>query len=406
MSLRKTKRDALAEGPTLDDRLAAEDVEQLFRDLESQVRGDDTGYPSRWGDVADADPAERRWVVHGLDLLARNADGAGPGFSGPRAASLIVDRARWRRFEPGAPRFEEEVMSVSGWLEAALTSSLALPGAAALTRLAEIHGRAPSGGVFDAAALTTSVLPGLKAELAGESLWWEASSEPEDLSWMESVAASIQRFVRDQGPSFPTANVAGPLYDGFDYAASVIDARAADDDEDARLAFLRRRAHLTGALYSAGYDHARPDHRESLDDLLDGWLADDPELDDLAGLLLGNSPSHEAGERTYVHLPAHVPTGAWGPRESWRPHLHALMVHEFVHVLAHPDFTEATEAAARGPLLAEGIADLLTADLLDALTPGQVWTIHGSAAEIRDLAGADQVKAAYYLGRVDFIGLD
>ncbi len=255
--------------------------------------------------MAEADPAEQRWILHGLDLLARRAEAAGPGFSGLRAGSLIVDHARWRRHEPSGRRFEEEVLSVSGWLEAALPFSLAPPGTAALTRLAEIYGRPSAGGEFDAAALTSSVLPVLKAELAGEALWWEASPEPEDPLWMETVAASIQRFVRDEG-SFPAACVEGPLHDGFDYAASVIDAGAADDDAASRLAFLRRRVHLVGrdALSAAGYDHARPGHRETLDDLLDEWLNADRELDDLAGHLLRHSPAHDAGERVHVHLPA------------------------------------------------------------------------------------------------------
>nr|WP_062339429.1 hypothetical protein [Herbidospora sakaeratensis] len=418
MSLRKTKRDA-----TLDDRLAGEDVEHVFRTLESQVRGGDVDHPSRWVDVADADPAEQRWILHGLDLLARNADGAGPEFSGLRAASLLVDRARGRRHEPGGQRFEQEVMSASGWLEAALPSSLPLPGPTASARLAEIYGRPPV--VFDAGTLAASVLPVLKAGLAEEALWWGSPAEPEDLSWMEKVAASIQRFVHEEGSSFPAAHAAGPLHDGFDYAASVIDAGAADDDADARLAFLRRRIHLVGrdassgyALSAAGYDHAQPGHRDLLDDLLDEWLAADRELDDLIGLLLRHSPAHVAGERARVHLPAHLPAGSWGPKELWRPHLYAVMVHEFVHVLAHPDFTEAVESVADGQILAEGVVDLLTAELLDAsrtdpdlggLVPGDYAVGYGAsgraAIEIRDLAGADQVKAAFYLGRVEFIGL-
>lgn len=406
MSLSKTKRDVSS----------GEDVEQRFRALESRVRGADADYPSRWPDVEDAGESEQRWILHGLDLLVRDAAAAGPGFSGVRAASLLVDRARWRRFEPEAGRrFEEEILSASGWLESALTAPLALPGAPALARLAEIYGRPSADGEFDPWSLTSSMLPVLKTGLAEQARWWDASPERESTAWMEEVAASIQSLVRHDG-SFPAACAAGPLHDGFDYAASVVDAGAAEADEYARLDFLRRRAHLIGrdtasgfALSAAGYDDAVPDHRSLLDDLLGEWLADDSELDDLVGHLLAHSPEHHPGRRSRVYLPGSVPTEAWGPRESWRPHLYAVMVHEFVHVLAHPHFTEAARTVADGQILAEGVVDLLTAELLGDLVPGDHPIGYGAsgraAIEIRDLAGADQVKAAYYLGRVEFIGL-
>ncbi|MER5424774.1 hypothetical protein [Streptosporangium roseum] len=436
MSLVKTKRDVVPAGPGsitgaepgLDDLLAQQGTEQAFRSLEAELRGEVAEeYPSRWIDVADYDPADQRWIVHGLDLLVRNAAAAGPGFDGLRASSLLVDLARDRRFDPGISdrRFMYEVLTLSGWLETALPAALSAPTAPALTRLAEIY-RAPASDPFDPAALTSAVLPALTDRLAEQRTWWVAEPvEMEDLTWIERTARSIQAFVRDDTGLFTGACAEGPLNDGFTFDGSVIGAGARPGDDTTRMEFLRRQVHLIGrdpsygsALDATGYDHTRVDHRGALDDLLLTWLAGDTGLSGLVGEMLGHTPAHRSGPTGWIYIPALLPSSEWGPQEAWRPYLYRAMLHELLHRLAHPGYVEKVDMVSDPQILEEGIVDLLTTEFLElsrihpelgALVPEDVSVGYGTsgraAIEIQDLVGPDNVKAAFFLGRTEFIGL-
>ncbi|TKK91411.1 hypothetical protein FDA94_01040 [Herbidospora galbida] len=377
MSLSKTTLSKTKRGtPT-----GPEDEEQTFLDLESRLRRGELAVPSRWGEVARADPGERRWILHAMDLIAKAAEKAGPQFDTFRAAALLVDRAPRRRFDPGTAGryFEREVMSVSGMLEATLPATLTPPDDATTARLTRIHQTAPPRPTRVALART----------LTERAAWWEAPIRLTDLTWLEGVASSLQRWMRDDGPLHAAVCPDGPLHDGFDFARSIADAGARDDTPAHRLALLRD---------EFGYP-AEPGEQ---------W--DDPAL----GVLLANSPAHVT-TGTWTYVPASVPGTGWGPEEAWPGHLYRLLTHELLHRLAHPAYLQKAEAVPGGRVLTEEVVELLTAEFVEAsrldpelgpLVPDVVESRHTEAAEeIRELAGPEGLKAAYFLGRIEFIGL-
>ncbi|GAA3219672.1 hypothetical protein [Nonomuraea helvata] len=406
----------------MDDRLAKQGTEQVFRALEAELRGEDSElYPTRWIDVAAYDPAAQLWIVKGLDLLLRNAATAGPDFDGVRASSLLVDRAPERRFDPtiSGERFTYEILTLSGWLETALPAGLTVPAAPALTRLGGIY-RPPAAKPFDPDALTAALLPALTERLTEQRTWWADSAEADDPMWLADTARAVQAFVRDSTGLFTGACADGPLNEGFAYDQDVAGASARPDDDTSRLTFLRQQVHLLGRaeLVSAGYDHTRMDEAEALDDLLRDWLTDDISLNDLVGDLLGHSPAHRNGPAGWIYLPERPPGAGWGPREAWRPYVYRLMMHELVHRLAHARYIEAVDMVADPQILAEGVVDLLTCEFLElsrshpelgALVPEDGSVGYGAsgqaAAQISDLVGPDNVKAAFFLGRVEFLGI-
>lgn len=436
MSLTKTKRDtALATAasitpgaPGMADLLARNGVEPVFRSLEAELRGEIAEeIPSRWIDVAAYDTADQQWLVQGLDLLVRNAAAAGPGFDGARACSLLVDRVRERRFDPAisGERFTYEILTLSSWLESALPAGLAVPAAPARGRLDELY-RAAAAGPFDPEALTAALLPALTDRLGEQLTWWTSGpAKPEDPAWLESTARALQAFVRDGTGLITGACADGPLNEGFAYDRDVVGASARPDDDTSRLGFLRRQVHLMGrdpaygsALDAAGYDHTRADAADALDDLLRAWLAGDDALDELVGGLLARTPAHRGGPGGWIYVPDLPPGEGWGPRAAWRPYVYRLMLHELLHCLAHPRYVAAAAEVADPQILDEGVVDLLTCEFLELsradpelgeLVPDDVTAGYGTsgraAAAIQDLAGPDNLKAAFFLGRTDLIGL-
>ncbi|WP_062440753.1 hypothetical protein [Herbidospora daliensis] len=384
MPLAKTKRDL----PT-----APIDVENDFRSFESRLRGplayDD--FASRWDDVAGQDAAAQRWLLHGLDLLVHNTDGAGPGFDGGRACSLLVDQAASRRHQPGDPGFEFEILTASGWLETALPASLARPRPAAFF---------PAVGRFDPDRLTDELLPLLAGRLV--EVRDATAAEPDELAdpgLLGRAAAEIESLVRADPSMWAMARADGPLHEGYVFADNVLPSAARPTGEGDRLAHLRQQVHLLGRDLAAGalldgYDHAV--HRERLDTLLTEWLAGSPELDALVAELIEVSPSHQTGLRSPVYVPATIPDG---------PHLRRTLAHEFLHRLAHPHYLARAAETADPQILVEGVADVLTADLLPEVGDVGYGSSGAAAVELYESAGPDRLKAAYFLGRTEFIGL-
>ncbi|WP_062349253.1 hypothetical protein [Herbidospora yilanensis] len=382
MSLVKTKRDLPAAPP---------DVENGFRTRESRLRGrSDDDFASRWIDVAGLDAAAQQWILRGLDLLLENIDGAGPGFDGARACSLLVDQAVRRRHEPGDTGFEYEILTVSGWLEAALPASLARPRPGPFF---------PAVGRFDPDRLTRELLPLLARRLIEVR---DAAAEPDgfdDLDLIGQAAGEIEALVRADPSMWAMARADGPLHEGWVFADNVLPSALRPTGDFDRLDHLRRQVHLLGRDPAAGgmldgYDDAV--HREELDTLLKGWLAGSPELDDLVAELIEVSPSHQSGLRSPVYVPATI---------ARAPDLRRTLAHEFLHRLAHPHYLARAAETADPQILVEGVADVLTADLLPEVADIGYGSSGAAAVELYETVGPDRLKAAYFLGRTEFIGL-
>nr|WP_062337101.1 hypothetical protein [Herbidospora sakaeratensis] len=384
MPLAKTKRDLPAAPP---------DVENDFRSFESRLRGplaaDESA--SRWVDVAAHDAAAQRWLLHGLDLLLQNGDAAGPGFDGGRACSLLVDQAVRRRHEPGDPGFEFEILTVSGWLETTLPAALARPRPAAFF---------PATGRFDPDRLTAELLPLLARRLVEvRDAGADELDELVDPGLLGRVAAEIEALVRADPSMWAMARADGPLHEGYVFADNVLPSSVRSAGDADRLAHLRQQVHLLGRDPAAGalldgYDHAV--HRERLDTLLTEWLAGSPELDALVGEVIEVSPAHQGGLRSPVYVPTGIPEG---------PQLRRTVAHEFLHRLAHPHYLARAAETADPQILVEGVADVLTADLLPEVGDVGYGSSGAAAVELFESAGPDRLKAAYFLGRIEFIGL-
>ncbi|WP_061300610.1 hypothetical protein [Herbidospora cretacea] len=376
MTLAKTKRDGSA------------DPEQVFRSLEAQLRGPDWDFPSRWLDVAGQDEDARRWIIDGLDLLARNADAAGPDFDGPRAASLLVDKAKART---GA---EHEVLAMSGWLESALVASLTRPSPTGLFT---------SDGRFDPARLTADLLPVLVERLVADRDAL-AGDDDEDPAWIRRTAGEVEALIRADPSMWAVARADGPFHDGYSFADNVLPSEARPTGDRDVLDHLRQQVHVVGRDPSAGslldgYDHAV--HRAVLDDVLLGWLDGYPDLADLCAELIEVSPAHHDAQRGAIY----VPTVRWAGEAEWRPWLRRTMLHEFLHRLAHPAYLDRADRTPDPQILREGVVEVLTADLLPEADEIGYGTSGAAAVELYRQAGPDRLKAAYFLGRTEFIGL-
>ncbi|WP_061300612.1 hypothetical protein [Herbidospora cretacea] len=164
-----------------------------------------------------------------------------------------------------------------------------------------------------------------------------------------ALGSAIQAALRAE---FPGGRYEGPLYDGYDYGSRVRDSRGLPGGEAAQAAYVTM----------LGGDPT--------------MLETDRELAGRIKKLITRDASHGPGRE------AHVPAAEKD-----------LMVHAFLHLLAHPGFRE------RAGRLEEGLVTLFTAEY-----GGRTAPVEGPVAELAAELGSDRLKVAFFFGRTEFLG--
>ncbi|WP_066370797.1 hypothetical protein [Herbidospora mongoliensis] len=344
-SLTKSKRATRSE-PSLAE-LLRDGAEPAFRSLESALAGAGPTV-SHWPTLAAMPLVERSWLIHAAYVLRRRAAEAGPAFDRVAALARLVRHAARRTAEPGGPdgAFESEVLAVSGWQAEVLPARLRVPVSGPEARFEERP---------------------LSADLAlrppGAALAAEDPLQALDL------AGQVQRFLSSGFGPYPIARPNGPLSGGYDLATAVLSSAERPAGLGAQSEELHRR---TGAD----------------PDLLRRRLTADPGLSERVRHVILNSASH-TGHPVYV--PFAVPADG-------RSRLHTDLAHGLLHRLAHPGLIGGAE-----PSLVEALVELLTSQVVVAMggSPGPVTP---GAVELERRVGADNVRAAFFLGRIEFIG--
>ncbi|MFI7134635.1 hypothetical protein ACIBQ1_53840 [Nonomuraea sp. NPDC050153] len=403
--------------------------QDFFEEAEAALGALPEGFPSMWPDVAALADADRRWFLRAVHLLTLNDEAAPASFSRTGALSRLTRWAGARATEPTAAdgSFEREVLTVSGWTGAVLGHLAAGPSPEDRARLRAVYDPQEAAGGENGGL--AGIGEAVARIVAGRTALWDPPSgggQPEDLQRLSEAAARVESIVADVFSPYVRARFDSPLNEEFHYADHVRGSMERPQDRDAQVAYLY------GELRAEGWRGDADEVLAGLRDLLESGRAPAGQV----ARLIKRTPSHDLPDTwrktsTFYDLDrgspvaeAHLPadTAPAMPRGEWRWRLVGLLIHELLHRLAHPVFVERARAVTRPLVLTEGCAELLTAEALaaaygadpavrrelagDAGEPPARPATPGPAAEIREIAGPDNFRAAYFLGETHLIGLD
>ncbi|MFD3930852.1 DUF4157 domain-containing protein [Streptomyces sp. NPDC058614] len=401
-------------------------------------------------DLSALSASQRAWVLFALDLHIHNPV---PGLDRPAAVHRLIAHAPAARARPltvpsgGYWDFEEEALSASGWFEVALSASLSPPAGPWLRetqKLVNPEGQnpgesncpphRPSGDMLDENRLRSELPPLLESHLKAAAGADVTSAQPfspllaiADLLQDEAAAVFAPYANRSRG----SGNLS---LTRWQYSANLTDSQSpqAAPDQVKRMQFLGNRARLVGGdlLRAVRFD-ARCDHDVAV---LDAVLAP---LESRSVALLDRILKRRSYTVTTLQSdePKQVVLNTrFNPAETDACEAHwrtvNVMCHELLHVMVHDEFRE---SASGRQILTEGFAEILGDQLYRAVVrralrdkdfrakaeagvPGApcatippAETSYGpdgrNAERIRVLVGNDRFRAAYFLGRLDLVGI-
>ncbi len=343
--LTKSKRATRPE-PGLDE-LLRDGAENAFLTLESALAGAGPTVSHR-PTVAAMSLVERSWLIHAAYLLRGRAAEAGPGFDRAAALARLVRHTTRRTTEPGSgAAFEAEVLAVSGWQAEVLPARLRIPATGPEVRVEERP---------------------LAADLALRPPGVTLAAE--DPSRVLDLAGQVQDFLASGFGPYPTARPNGPLTSGFNLSIALLSSAERPAGLGAQAEELHRR---TGAD----------------PELLRRGLIDDPGLAERVRHVILNSVSHAVDA---VYVPFTVPADG-------RSRLLADLAHGLLHRLAHPELIAAVD-----PRLVEALVELLASQVVVAMG-GPAGPAGPGAADLERRVGAENIQAAFFLGRTEFLAL-
>ncbi len=298
-------------------------------------------------------------------------------------------------------------------------------------------------------AVRDDLLPKLADVLAGEASYWSEPDgrdlTPDPIDRLAEIANLIQRYLALLFQPYADGWPSGPGNNGFRYSDVLKSTQTILASPEKQLDYLCNRAVLVGwdprygqPLAKAGYDSRRNDDEETLRAVLQDGLTTNQQLRSDVICLIKFTPRHSAGDGNVYIQPA-FPSSRWdgtpAKQAKWRWRTIRTLAHELLHKLAHPDYVAAARQVRNAQTIAEGFVDLLTVDLFTALRealkrqgsqqalgmlfegigdPGEPEEMllgirYGKAGEaagqVRDLVADDNVRAAFFLGAVDLIGV-
>jgi hypothetical protein len=295
-------------------------------------------------------------------------------------------------------------------------------------------------------AIHDKLLPSLMGLIADEASYWrQPSGQPlatQSLELLGRVANLVQLSMAALFRPYADGWPAGPGNKTFRYSEVL---KSTDDivpSQDMQLGYLFNRAQVVGwgtgygaPLATAGYDSGRDDDQTMLRTLLQQAIDANSQLRSDVILLNKVTAMHSPLDRN-VYAATVIPSSRWakGPAQ-WRWRTIKTLMHELLHKLAHPKYLAAAQQVRNDQVIKEGFVELLTVDCFTSLCdsfasggsqqlvarlfegvgdPGQpdpsfsdvgYGQAGQDAIKVREIVGNDNVRAAFFLGAVDLIGL-
>ena len=410
-----------------------------------------TGAPAAQihADVAALSTSRQEWVLFGIDLLMDNPVA---GLDKTEAVKRLIGRAPKSTFKPlgGDPtkfEFANEVLMASGWFEFALATSLAAPKDEDLKTARKLLDPGGSGGsgssscpsprpasqTLDEPKLRTELPKLLETRVKKETPPAGLSSVP--IGTVTPIADLVQTEAAAVFAPFASRGRSGSLdLNKWQYSANVVETTAASAAPtlEKRLAFLDNRARLVAgdSLFDTVHFDSRCDADETvLGDIVKNMESQAAISTAVDSILRQLSYTEQASNPKRV-----VANLQFDPNKKSecvaRWHLVNTLSHELLHVMVHDGFRG--KAAGR-QIMVEGFTEILGDQLYDSIASKArkdkafqakfetgvsaapcsdipvSSTGYGEAGKnadkLRLTVGNDRFRAAYFLGRIDLLGV-
>ncbi|NAS27142.1 hypothetical protein GT755_36425 [Herbidospora sp. NEAU-GS84] len=397
------------------------------------------------------DPAAVAWFMSALCLLTSNQEsirrlhGVGPAVARLRNFCVKADC----RVAVADPRFPQQVVQVSGWLQAHVLSTITTLQEDHLQQLDAIYnpGRIPAKankftppqiGPLKPDVLKAQLVEQLKAVVRSELSQWQtdtgAPAEARPLQDIRAVADYIQGWMRDRFPQFVLASPDSRYHTGFVYGHMIESTLSKVAGYGGQLGWLRNRGDLVGwdedwgAPYvAANYNPNREADTQLREKLLLEMMEDKEFVPDLIKVVRLTA-SHAPGKVTYIQ--PFFKIGVSKVDFIW-DQIHTL-IHEFMHFLTHQNFHDAAKTIGYRQVLDEGVTEFIATVYFKLLVdharaddrvarallgdrpfeepPARLFSPgYGKAGKdaftLAKITSLRNVQAAYFLGVMPAIGL-
>jgi hypothetical protein len=295
-------------------------------------------------------------------------------------------------------------------------------------------------------AIRDNLLPKLTQLMTDQASYWRESDgsplAPQSLELLGRVANLLQACLATVFRPYADGWPAGPMDRGFRYSEVLKSTGDIAAGPEKQLGHLFNRALRVGwdagyeaPLAAAGYDSSRPEDEKTLRTLLREALDADSQLRSDVIHLIQFTSTHTPSDPN-VYTATFFPSSKLkkGPAQ-WRWQTIKTLIHELLHKLAHPKYVAAARQIRNAQVISEGFVELLTVDcftsLAGSLSQGSSGMLAGlfegvtgdpgkpdkslfkvgygqageDAGKVRALVENDNVRAAFFLGAIDLIGI-
>ena len=404
-----------------------------------------------WDSMIRALPeAAQRWLMFGLDLLTDNSAAVNGLEQTGAAVRLLYHAAHAVNTPLPDPDglFVREVLSVSGWTQAALVERLTVPKRATRAAISTIVNPGSVRDRLDEAALQSRLPPALEHFLTtlDPASWTSVGTR--SLSAFQRIGDVVQEEARAFFAPYADAarNNLFDLHPAWHASANIFDTGTLVPDAAMRQSYLINRAEIVGRnttlsdlfidaniFAEVHFDPTRATHQAALDHIVTTLIAD-PAIEAIVDRLIQHTARQSGrGAGATIGLNTEFDADTVTACEDHWSGIDTLC-HEVLHALVHPNFIAAAKGVSFPQVIHEGFTEVLGVQLFnEKIVPkaaadagfksGLEMGVSGApcpppaaasigygaagsgAEEIRVKVGDDNFRAAYFLGWPGIAGI-
>lgn len=311
------------------------------------------------------------WLYNAMEVVRAVTLATGATLAGYYEAlfALRDNRALLQAHDGGENmRFERQVLAAIGWFKRTMVANAQPPQPELLKGLSNTYNPPPVAhrqddpeppGALKEGLFRKQMSDALGAYLQGEHHKSTHARKLDNVGTLAQLADHIQEIAHASFAPFIGKTLASHDLAGFKYSDNVHDLETEDIPEAVIQGYLRNRAAMVGTTntqiwHDTNFDAANPQHQAVLGEVLAPFAQHTPQLLEI----LRFTPRNDNG---VVHFSRRVPPDANLHDLRWSQ-LYTLC-HEYMHTLAHPDFTAAAAHIGRPQIVLEGFPEAFAYEL-------------------------------------------